>query len=236
MTPSMQATESVQGDRTAAIVAGATFILATAAALASAPLLPSLSGADYLAGIDTNANRMVAGVALLLVAALSSAGIAVAMHPVMKRWGASLALASVVFRAMEGVLYIVAATFLLSLLSLSHQFVLAGADRATLEAIGDTLRSGREHAGLVAVICFCLGAFSYYVLFFQSRLVPRWLSGFGILAIVMMFVACILALLSDSPITGYVFLLFPILVQEMVLAVWLILRGFNTAPPKATAF
>jgi len=63
--------------------------------------------------------------------------------------------------------------------------------------------------------------------FFQSRLIPRWLSGFGIAAVILMFAACLLALFSNSPVTGYTLLLIPIAVQEMVLAVWLIVKGFN---------
>ena len=227
---SMDEVRRPNADRVAAIAAGVIFIIATAGALGSVPFLPNLTGADYLAGVAAGANQMVVGLVLLLVAALSSAAIAVAMYPVMKRWSNGLALASVIFRAMEGVMYILAVVFLMSLLSLSHQFAGAsGADQAALQAIGDTLRGAREHAGLAGVFCFCLGAFAYYLLFFQSRLIPRWLSGFGIVAILMMFSACLLALLSDSAITGYVFLLFPILVQEMVLAVWLIAKGFDTS-------
>jgi hypothetical protein len=227
---SVDTIRSPKADRVAAIAAGVVFIIATAAALGSAPFLPSLTAADYLTGVEAGANRMLVGMALLLVAALSSAAIAVVMYPVMKRWSNGLALASVIFRAMEGVLYILAVVFLMSLLSLSHEFASSsGPDRAALQVIGDTLRGAREHAGLMGVFCFCVGAFSYYVLFFQSRLIPRWLSGFGIVAILMMFSACLLALLSDSPITGYVFLLFPILVQEMVMAVWLIVKGFDTS-------
>jgi hypothetical protein len=41
-----------------------------------------------------------------------------------------------------------------------------------------------------------------------------------------------LALFSNSPVTGYTLLLIPIAVQEMVLAVWLIVKGFN---PSASA-
>jgi hypothetical protein len=67
----------------------------------------------------------------------------------------------------------------------------------------------------------------YYYLFFQSRLIPRWLSGFGIVAIILMMAACVLALFSGNRITSYILLAFPILLQEMVLAVWLIVKGFN---------
>ena len=67
----------------------------------------------------------------------------------------------------------------------------------------------------------------YYYLFFQSRLIPRWLSGFGIVAIILMMVACVLTLFSGNRITSYSPLAAPIAVQEMVLAVWLIAKGFN---------
>ncbi len=79
----------------------------------------------------------------------------------------------------------------------------------------------------LAVFAFSLGAFMYYYLFFQSRLIPRWLSGGGIAAIISMMAACVLALFSDNPVTGYIPLAFPIFLQEMVLAVWLIAKGFN---------
>jgi hypothetical protein len=79
------------------------------------------------------------------------------------------------------------------------------------------------------VFAFSLGAFMYYYLFFQSRLIPRWLSGWGIVAIILMTAACVLALFSDNPVTGYILLAAPIALQEMVLAVWLIVKGFNAS-------
>src|SRR4030065_2419989 len=117
---------------------------------------------------------------------------------------------------------------LLSLVTLGEQFTTAGAaDRTTLQAIGNLLVSVHDHAALVAVFAFCLGAFMYYYLFFQSRLIPRWLSGFGIVAIILMMAACVLSLFSGNPITSSLPLAAPIAVQEMVLAVWLIVKGFN---------
>jgi hypothetical protein len=69
----------------------------------------------------------------------------------------------------------------------------------------------------------------YYYLLFQSRLIPRWLSGFGIAAIILMLTACVLALFSGNRITSYIPLEAPIFVQELVLGVWLIVKGFNPA-------
>jgi hypothetical protein len=150
------------------------------------------------------------------------------MYPVLKKWNAGLALGSVIFRTIEAAFYMVGVVCLLSLLTLSQRFRSAGAaDRASLQAIGDLLVSVRDHAGLVGVFAFCVGAFMYYTLFFQSRLLPRWLSGFGIVAITLMMAACVLALFSGNRITSYIPLAAPIGVQEMVLAVWLIVKGFN---------
>ena len=158
------------------------------------------------------------------------------MYPVLKERNAGLALGSVIFRTLEAAFYMVGVVSLLSLLTLGQQFTAAGAaDRTSLQAIGDLLVSVRDHAALVAVFAFCLGAFMYYYLFFQSRLIPRWLSGWGIVAIILMLAACVLALFSDNPVTGYIPLAFPIFLQEMVLAVWLIVKGFNPSVSAARA-
>jgi hypothetical protein len=133
-------------------------------------------------------------------------------------------------------MYIAALVSLLSLLTLSQEFAKAGvADRASFQAVGDSLLAMRQHAVLAGVFAFSLGALSYYYLFFQSRLIPRWLSGWGIAAIISMVLACMLALFSNSPVTGYVLLALPIAVQEMVLAVWLIVKGFSSAAIEAKA-
>jgi hypothetical protein len=216
-------------NRKTAIIAGILFITATAASLLGTGFTGSILDApDYLIKIVANQNQFIIGVLLKIIAASTSAGIAIVMYPVMKGSNAGLALGSVVFRALEAVFYIVGVVSLLSLLTLGQQFATAGAaDRTSLQAIGNLLVSVRAHAALVGVFAFCLGAFMYYYLFFQSRLIPRWLSGFGIVAIILMMAACVLALFSGNLITSYIPLAAPIGLQEMVFAVWLIVRGFN---------
>ncbi len=218
--------------RKIAVIAGVIFIIATVTDLLAGVLEgvfgPVLTGADYLTSLSANANQAAGGVLLWIISAFTGAGIAIAMYPVLKQQNAGLALGSVIFRTLEAAFYLVERVCLLSLLTLSQQFGTAGtADRTVLQAIGNLLVSVDGHAALVAVFAFCVGAFMYYYLLFQSRLIPRWLSGFGIVAIILMMAACVLALFSGNLITSYIPLAFPIFLQEMVLAVWLIVKGFN---------
>ncbi len=124
--------------RKIAVITGVLFILATLAGpLLATPLTPDLTGADYLAGVSAQMNQAAGGVLLWIIAAFASAGIAIAMYPVLKERNVGLALGSVVFRALEAAFYMVGLVCLLSLLTLGQQFTTAGAaDRAVLQAIG----------------------------------------------------------------------------------------------------
>lgn len=214
--------------RRTSIVTGVVFIIATVTVLLAGVFVPDLKGTDYLTSLSANTNRVGVGALLFLTAYFASGGIAVVMYPVLKNWNPGLALGSVIFRAIEAAFYMVGLVCLLSLVTIGQQFASAGAgERASLQTIGSLLLIMRQHAILAAVFAFSLGAFLYYLLFFQSRLIPRWLSGFGIVAIILMIAACVMALFSGNLVSEYIPLVFPIFLQEMVLAVWLIFKGFN---------
>ncbi|MBU1175707.1 MAG: DUF4386 domain-containing protein [Alphaproteobacteria bacterium] len=232
MTASEGAFSPERSDRFAARLAGVVFIAATTASIAGSVLLPDASDVDYAALLAAQAPNVAGSALLTLVAAFSSAGIAVVLYPVLRRYGPTLATASVVFRAIEAAMYILGVVILLSILSLGLDST--GDDAARLLAT-ETLRSLRSHASLAGVFAFCLGALAYYALFLIVPLAPRWLSGAGIVAIALMLVACVLALVADREITSYVALALPIAVQEMVLAVWLIVKGFELPAPRQDA-
>ena len=219
--------------RKIAVITGVIFIIATVSSLSAAAVTTVQTGTDYLTWFSAHTNRFAVGALLYIVAYFASAGIAIAMYPVMKGSNAGLALGSVIFRAIEAAFYMVGLLCLLSLPTLGQQFRTAGAaERTSLQEIGDLLVNVHEHAALLGVFAFCVGAFMYYYLFYQSRLIPRWLSGFGIVAIILMLAACVMSLFSGNLITSYIPLAFPIFLQEMILAVWLIVKGFN---PSASA-
>jgi len=221
----------VNSTRRTAIATGALFIVATIAALAAAALEPALTGTDYLTGVANHPHRLAAAALLYLIAAGTSVGITIALYPLLKKINAALALGSVVFRTIEAVFYTAAVVSLLSILPLGQHLATAPTDsRAPIHAIADSLLSMRDHSTLAGVFAFCVGGLMYYTLFYRSRLVPRWLSGWGMAGALLMMTACLLALFSNSPVTGYALLILPILVQELVLAVWLLGKGFSPSP------
>jgi hypothetical protein len=222
--------------RRVSIATGTLFIIATVAAVAAAALLPDLTGLDYLSGVANHSNQVDAAALLYLIAAGTSVGIAIALYPLLKTINAALALGSVVFRTIEAVFYTAAVVSLLSVSTLGQQLATApAADRVTIHAMADSLLSVRDHSTIAAVLAFSVGAFMYYVVFYRSRLVPRWLSGWGVAAVLLMMTACLLALFNDNPVTGYPLLFLPVAIQEMVLAVWLLVRGFSPSSPTSGA-
>jgi hypothetical protein len=222
-----------RADRKIAIIAGMLFIIATAASLLGSSFTGSILAApDDLARISSNGNQMMVGALLSFLAAAASSGIAISLYPLLKKYNEGLALGSVGFRLIEGVFYITGAICLLSVFIVSQQFVNTGDQGAFyFQTLGHLLLTARDVAGFVfGVIAFCLGALMYYYVFYRSNLIPRWLSVWGLIAIGLLFSAVLITLFDGEPysISGnLIFLALPIALQEMVLAVWLIAKGFN---------
>ncbi len=223
----------MKSERKTAIVTGALFIIATVASIVGNNFTgPLLSASDYLTKISVNANSILVGALLTLIAAATSAGIAIALYPVLIKYNKGLALGAVGFRLIEAVFYIVGALCKVSVLVVSQQFINAGNQNvATFQIIGKLLLATSDLAGFCfGVIAFCLGAAMYYVIMYQARLIPRWLSGWGMIALVVMLIAVFITLFDGEPYSvsgNLIYLALPIALQEMVLAVWLIVKGFN---------
>lgn len=226
----MGATGTDPRRRAVAVTAGVLFIVATVANVIGTGLPRSLlESGNYLGQVAANANRVTTGALLGLVAAAASVGIAVALYPVLRNWGSGLAFGSVIFRTIEAVLYVLAVVGLLSVVALSRGYPQAGlADAASARASADAVLALRQQAGLVSVFAFALGGLMYYLLFYRSLLIPRWLSGWGILAIALLLAVWVVAVFAHQPMTTYTLLVLPLGIQEIALAVWLIVKGFAT--------
>ena len=188
-------------------ITGVLFITATAAGLLSAIFLGStLDEVDYLSKIASNENQIYLVAFFEMVMAFAVAGIAISMYPILKEKNAGVALGAVGFRVMEGVLFLVGTLFLLLLMVISKEYAGSGTNEAYYQT---------------------LGAFLYYVLFYQSKLIPRWLAIFGLIAVVFAFTSYISQFFGIDLADFEALFHLPMLVQEMVLAVWLIVKGYD---------
>jgi hypothetical protein len=219
-------------NRKIAIIAGVLFIIATVASvLGTLFSKPILDAPDYLIDISANGNQVTIGALLAFIAALASASIAISLYPILRKYNEGLALGAVGFRLIEAVFNIARVMGLLLLLTLSQEFVKAGApDSSYFQTSGVLIVAGRDWMGNVgSLLPFCLGALMYYYIFYQTRLIPRWLSGWGLVGAALCMVAGMLVMFRViGPMsTTQIVLAVPIGLQEMVLAVWLIVKGFN---------
>jgi hypothetical protein len=220
--------------RMSAIIAGVLFLIADLAGVPSLALSkPLLETPDYLVKIAANANQVTMAALLVFIMAAACAGIAIAMYPVLKKSNVGLAMGSVGFRIIEAGFEMVLVVSLLLLVSLSQEFVKAGAPaNSHFQTLGAMLLAGRDWiANVIMLVNWCLGALMYLYIFFQTKLVPRWLSGWGLLVYPLIIVACSLAMFHIiNPLgTAWGLLVYPAGLQELVLAVWLIVKGFNSS-------
>jgi hypothetical protein len=217
-----------------AIAAGLLFIACSAASILSiVPLGSMLDTPVDFARLAANDDRVVLTALIEFVWAITAAGIAIALYPVLRKHHRALALGSVAARVVEGVFVLVGTLSLLVLLTLGQESVAAGSPASSSwPASGDMLLAVREWVhGFLGSLPFVLGALMYYYLLYRSRLVPRWLSGWGLVGAGLCLVATVYAGFTQE--FGFTtvnnVLNIPIGVQEMVLAVWLIVKGFNTS-------
>ena len=114
-------------------------------------------------------------------------------------------------------------------LSTSQEYVkAAAADASAFQAVGTVLLYADHWLANMLSMVFCLGALMLYSVFYQSKLIPRWLSGWGLVGAVLYIATPLLSMFGfDLEI-----LTMPMALQEMVMAVWLIAKGFN---PQAIA-
>ncbi|MDP2791485.1 MAG: DUF4386 domain-containing protein [Rectinemataceae bacterium] len=218
--------------KTNARIAGVLLILGTVPILCALALWgkPVLSP-DYLSLMAANSGQVRLFAFTIMIMGLSCAGIGIALYPVLKQHNKGLALTAMGFRLMEGPLQLVTAVGIIALLAVSQEFVKAGSPPDSLyRSAGAAIKAVNDWLGNAFSPPFLIGAFSYYIVFYRARLVPRWLSVWGMVGILGNLIASlvgILGLLDASSPVGTLLCL-PILVQELVLAVWLIVKGFDS--------
>jgi hypothetical protein len=188
-----------------------------------------LSSPDYLSLISASRAEVVLGVLLSFANGLAYVGIAALLFPILRLRFESLALAYVGLRVVEFVTQILADVSPLVLLNLVGDTDQTG----TVQGLRALLLAERFWAFQILNLIFSLSALLLYAMLLRCRLIPAFLSIWGLIAAALVLLNTVLGWFSPDPggslgtMTGI-----PMLLNEMSLGIWLIIRGFN---PPATA-
>ena len=219
----------MDSNRKTAIIVGVLFITSLVSSMLSGVFSGSINDPDYLNAVSANENQVLIGVLFQLILTASVVAIPIMMFPIFRKYNERLALGYVVARIFEGFFDIVIAMSMLLLLTLSREFVAAGAPLAPyFQTSGALLHGVYDWSSIVENFPYCLGALIFYYLLYQSKLIPRWLSGWGLLGAALFLATAPFRMFDLLP-PSTVALAVPLILNELVLAIWLIVKGFNTS-------
>jgi hypothetical protein len=213
--------------RKTAITVGILFLIATIILIIGGVFSLSIYETDYLTAVSANENQIILGALLEMMAAAAVVGIPIAMFPILKKYNEGLALGYVGTRIFEGLTIFLNTIVLLAILALSKEFVTAGApDVSYFQTSGTLLLALRDTIGVLVDFPFPIGAVIFNYLLYKTKLTPRWLALLGIIGGTLWLATAPLRMFGFNP-EAMEFLAFPIAAQEMILAILLIVKGFN---------
>ena len=152
-----------------------------------------------------NPDAKTTGMVLEVISGASVIGISLLMYPLFKPFNENVSRWYRIFRVTEGVFMVITGILFLSY---NPQYL----------SIRDSIWTGHT-------VVFIAGAFTFYYLFYISNLIPKWLSIYGIIATISLTIGNILEYTQIAPQMMIFYL--PIISNEVILAIWLIVKGFN---------
>jgi hypothetical protein len=220
---------------TNARIAGVTFLVYIAAGLTGLRLWTGATGGEgvaaRIAGIAQHATDVRLTILLTLVGNLSALVLAVTLYSITREQDSDLAMMGLTCRVAEGICGMDFSRTL-GLLWLATATDAAALDAGATSALGAYFLKMEGSFGASATL-FAVGSTCFSWLLLRGRMVPATLAWLGVIASILL-VVCLplqLAGLLRGPITQYIWL--PMLLFEVPLALWLIIKGV-AAPATST--
>ena len=190
------------------------------------------TGQAYVEAVPSHQAELGLGALCIFIMGAAGTGIVVAFYPVLRARNEALAIGALVFRVAGEVIAFLLAALTLSTITVAN--AATGASDSTPYVLATTiLVDARDQASLVGSAAFGIAALLYCSVFFESRLLPRWLSAWGVLGAVVWLAGTAWAFVSHNVDGGLA--MGPLAINEIVMAVWLIARGFSIPlPARAT--
>ncbi len=201
----------------------AQFVTSLVAGVLSGPILTG-SISKVLVNVSDNLAPMRASIVLELLTSVGIIVLASLLYIILKDVHRIVALVALVLWLAEAVMLAVSMLGVYALLSLSTAYVGAGNPASSYQTLGTLFLGIDQHAGDIDMLFFCCGAVLWYALLFRSRLVPRVLSAWGLLAVLLVLVGTLL-FVWDRSLNPSIALYIPYVPFEPVIGLWLLVEG-----------
>lgn len=208
-------------------IVGLLFIAATVCSSLSIYITePILEATNVLEAFSVKSSQISGAAILMLVDAISVVFIAILLFPILNKKSERLALGYVAMRIMEGLLFAVYVALLLAVLYISKDYSATNfQDASSFKAISESFLILAEWTFDIGLgIVFTISAMILNYMLYHFALVPRWLPAWGLLGAL---VSMIIVLLKFYDIQVTEALDAIIGIQEMIFAVWLIVKGLK---------
>jgi len=186
---------------------------------------PIFGAPGFLVGAA--AHSLQIGVAALLGIVLGALAVAIAItaFPIFRQYSQAMALWLVALSVVGLALSAVENMNVMSMLSLSEAYTKAGAaNRDQFEALRGIVASARNWAHFIGLVIAGCTLFVFYAVLYRFALVPRLLAAFGLVAVILQITAVAMPIFGHEVLFV---LLAPLGVCQLVLAIWLIVKGFR---------
>lgn len=210
-------------------IAGILIILGIITGILS--VVPSVESDDFLKKTLPNKNQVFSGAVFQFFLVPIYIGFSLLLYPLLKQYSKSLSIGFIGFRFMAATFQLIGIILLPVFVLLSQKYsVASSSDIAIYESAGDMLRLSRDlinHLGVI--LATGLGNLLFYIILYKEKLIPRWLSIWGFLGNIVIMLASffIIFQLIEVISTEYGLMSIPLVVQEMVLAIWLLTKGLK---------
>ena len=194
-------------------------------------IVPSVEGENYLEEVYPNRNQVLTGATFQFLLVPIYIGFSLVLYPLLKEYSKSLSIGFVGFRIIAGVFQLAGMILLPIFILLSRKYLSqTNPDLLFFETMGEVLKSFRDltnHLGVM--LATGLGNLLLYYIFYKGKYIPAWLSLWGIFGNTLLMLGSFLLLFQLINVISieYGLLTIPLVLQEVILAIWLIVKGLN---------
>lgn len=186
---------------------------------------PIVFSEDFLTNVFANSNKVIIGVLTSIINGVLGIIAAIILYPVFRKYRKGVALLFLSLTIIGFVILIIDNVFVLSLLSLSKEYTNTGiSERTHFQTFGAVVYQTRWWTHYIEMFIACFPLFVFYFALFRTKLIPRFISLWGIASVILMCIAVMFAIFDQ----GTLMILFlPLALNQLVLFPWLIFKGFK---------